>query len=172
MDIGAYFKIGYIMKPHGLKGEVTVSLEEDAPEDFSSLQTVFLLEKDKRLIPFFLEAASIRGEKGFLKFEDVNTYESALAISKQSMYLPKSSRPKSGRGEFYNDEIEGFEVWDNTAGLLGKSTEVMQTGANRLLVVDNNGKEVLIPIDSPLITSINKSKKRINVDLPEGFLDI
>jgi 16S rRNA processing protein RimM len=36
----------------------------------------------------------------------------------------------------------------------------------------HEGKEVLIPVNSPFITSINKSKKKISVNLPEGFLDI
>jgi 16S rRNA processing protein RimM len=48
----------------------------------------------------------------------------------------------------------------------------MQAGANRLLVLMQGEKEVLIPVNSPFILSINKSKKRISVDLPEGFLDI
>jgi 16S rRNA processing protein RimM len=160
------------MKPHGLKGEVTISLEDDAPIDFSVLDTLFILEKDNRLIPFFIESFSGKGTKAFVKFEDVNDPETANKISKKPIYLPKSSRPKSGKGEFYEDEIQDFEVWDTNHGLLGKVTSVVQTGANKLLEVDHNGKEVLIPINSPLILSINKSKKKISVDLPEGFLDI
>ncbi len=172
MNIDSHYKIGLVMKSHGLKGEVTVSLDEDAPVDFSSLQSVFLVGKDNRLVPFFIESISVRGEKAFVKFEDINTPEAATEISKRHMYLPKSSRPKSGRGEFYNDEIIGFEVWDETHGSLGLVTDIVQTGANRLVGVDNNGKEILIPIDSPLITSINKTKKKISVNLPDGFLDI
>ena len=98
--------------------------------------------------------------------------KSAVKISKKALYLPKATRPKSGRGEFYDDEIQGFEVADELHGVLGAVTDVIQTGANRLLAVDYNGKEVLIPINSPLIISINKSKRKISVNLPDGFLDI
>jgi 16S rRNA processing protein RimM len=172
MEIEDYFKIGLIMKPHGLKGEVTLTLEDESPVDFSSLETVFILGKDNRLVPYFIEASSVRGAKAFVKFDDVNDPETANKISKRPIFLPKSSRPKSGRGEFYDDEVKDFEVWDEQHGLLGKVTDVFQTGANKLLEVDYNGKEVLIPVNSPLILSINKSKKKISVDLPEGFLDI
>jgi 16S rRNA processing protein RimM len=48
----------------------------------------------------------------------------------------------------------------------------VKAGPNRLLALDHNGKEVLIPVNSPFITRINKSKKMITVNLPEGFLDI
>jgi 16S rRNA processing protein RimM len=49
---------------------------------------------------------------------------------------------------------------------------VAQAGPNKLLSIDHNGKEVLIPVNSPFITGINKSKKKISVTLPEGFLEI
>jgi 16S rRNA processing protein RimM len=172
MDINAYYKAGLILKPHGLKGEVTISLEDDAPIDFSSLETFFILGKDNQLVPFFIESLAGHGAKAFVKFEDVNDPETANKISKRPVYLPKSSRPKSGKGEFYDDEIHDFEVWDNSHGLLGRVTSIVQTGANKLLEVNHNGKEILIPINSPLILKIDKSKKRISVDLPEGFLDI
>jgi 16S rRNA processing protein RimM len=58
------------------------------------------------------------------------------------------------------------------AGVLGLITQVTMAGPNKLLSVDYQGKEVLIPVNSPFIKSINKSKKKVNVDLPEGFLDI
>jgi 16S rRNA processing protein RimM len=50
--------------------------------------------------------------------------------------------------------------------------QVEQAGPNKLLAIDHNGKEVLIPVNGPFIKGINKSKKKITVTLPEGFLDI
>jgi 16S rRNA processing protein RimM len=170
MDIGTCYKVGYILKPHGLKGEVTVSLDEEAP-DFDGLQTLFI-QRDNRLIPHFIQAVSVRGDKAFMKFEDVDSHEGANAISKCAVYLPKSARPKSAKGEFYDDEVIGFETTDSTFGMLGNVVEVIQAGPNKLLSIDYNGKEVLIPVNGPFITSINKNKKKISVTLPEGFLDI
>jgi 16S rRNA processing protein RimM len=171
MNISDCYKIGYILKPHGLKGEVTISVDAEAPENLDVLEAVFI-ELNQQLVPHFLEAISVRGEKAFVKFEDVNTHEAALAISKSGIFLPKSSRPKSGRGEFYDDEVIGFEVIEVDGNFLGNVTSIEEAGPNKLIAVDHNGKEVLIPVNSPFITSINKSKKKITVDLPDGFLEI
>jgi 16S rRNA processing protein RimM len=171
MEIDSCFKIGFIIKTHGLKGEVTISLDEDAPKDLSSIHSIFL-EKDKRLVPYFIHSISNRGAKAFVKFEDVDSIDAAEKLTKQTVYLQKSARPKSGKGKFYNDEIIHFRVVDETAGIVGNIVEIMQAGPNRLLVVDHNGKEVLIPVNSPFIIGINKSKKMVTVNLPEGFLDI
>jgi 16S rRNA processing protein RimM len=83
-----------------------------------------------------------------------------------------SRRPKSGRGEFYSDEVINFEVHDQAHGFLGEIKEIMTAGPNRLLVVIKDEKEILIPINGPFITSVNKSKKRVSVNLPDGFLAI
>ena len=171
MTIDNCYKIGYILKPHGLKGGVTISLDVDAPEDFSKVETVFV-EVRQRLLPYFIEDISLRGSKAFLKLEDVNTPEQAQDISKSALFLPKSSRPKSGRGAFYDDEIIGYEVSDTVLGQLGKIIEIIQAGPNKLLSVDYEGREVLVPLNSPFIGSINKARKKITVTLPEGFLDI
>ena len=171
MTIGSCFKIGFIMKPHGLKGQVTIALDPQAPEDFDSIDTLFVEVKEK-LLPFFIEDISLKGNKAFLKLEEVNTPEAAREISKSAIYLPKTARPKSGRGEFYRDEVIGFDVIDTSAGPLGKITEVLQAGPNELLSVNYRNREVLIPLNSPFIDSVNKSRKKITVTLPEGFLDI
>lgn len=171
MELKNCFKIGYVLKPHGLKGEVTVSLDEDAPDNLENLDAVFLLQNNN-LIPYFISAISVRDVKAFVKFEDVDSPEAAQEISKTTIYLPKEARPKSARGEFYDDEITGFLVTDEQLGDLGVIQEVMSAGPNRLLVLDHQGKEVLIPVNSPFILSINKSKKKITVILPDGFLDI
>lgn len=171
MKIDTCYKIGYIMKPHGLKGEVTIALEEDAPEDFSSVRTVFV-EMKQRLLPYFIEDISLRGNKAFLKLEDVNTPEQAQGISKSAIYLPKSARPKSRRGEFYVDEVIGFDVVDTALGPIGKITEVILAGPNKLLSANHEGKAILIPLNSPFIESVNKGRKKITVSLPDGFLEI
>ncbi|MBT1704271.1 ribosome maturation factor RimM [Chryseosolibacter indicus] len=171
MQVKDCYKIGFVMKPHGLKGEVTISIEDDIPNEIESLDKIFI-EQTNGLVPYFIENISVKGSKAYLKLEDVDSTEAATAISKSAIYLPKTERPKSSRGEFYDDEIVAFEVHDNEFGLIGRVVEVTLAGSNKLLSIDREGKEILIPINSPFIESINKSKKRITVSLPDGFLDI
>lgn len=163
--------MGFIMRPHGLKGEVVLALDPQAPEDLASVKTLFV-EVREQLLPFFVESVSVKGSKAYLKLEEINNRDEAEKICKSPTFLPKSSRPRSRRGEFYDDEIIGYEVTDTTLGSLGKITGVVQAGPNKLLAIDYGGREVLIPVNSPFIDAINKSKKQLTVTLPEGFVDI
>lgn len=163
------FKIGYVAKIHGLKGEVTIILTEAV--DLGSVKVIFL-EIRNSLVPYFIQQFSDRQDKVFVKFDDVNTVEQATLIKGASLYLEKAARPKLKLGEFYDDEVVGFSVTDLTTGELGNVQEVVLSGSNRLIQLIYQGKEVLIPINGPFITSVNKSKKKIEVQLPEGFLEI
>jgi len=169
MEKGQCFKIGYVAKTHGLKGEVTLIVTE--PIDFELVESVFIELRDS-LVPHFISSFSDRGDKVFIKFDDIDTPEKAASLKGGSLYLPKEARPKLKRGEFYDDEVVGFLVVDESLGELGEVTEVSSSGPNRLLSVDVKGKELLIPINSPFVISTNKTKKTIKVALPDGFLDI
>lgn len=162
-----YYKIGYISKTHGLKGEVTINILPECP-DLESIETIFVGDS---YVPHFVQSLSAKGDKAFVKFEDIDSIDQASELKGTSLYLLKSDRPKLARGEFYNDELTGFEVVEEE-NVIGKVVGIMEAGPNRFLEVDNAGKEVLIPMNGPFIKSVNKTKKRVTVELPEGFLDL
>lgn len=165
-----HFKIGYVSKSHGLKGEVTIVLGPECP-DLEDVTTLFV-ETGHQQVPYAIESISVKGVKAYLKLEGVNTPEAAAALKGCSLLLPKSDRPRLPRGEFYNDEVIGFEVSDKTKGVLGPVREVEEAGPNRFLIVEYAQKEVMIPVNGPFITSLNKTRKKIAVDLPDGLLDL
>lgn len=161
-------KIGYVMKTHGLKGEVTLNLSQDAPE--IAVQDVLIVEQKNGLVPYFTESISENGLKAFIKFEGVNSLDQSTELKGCSVFIDKSKRPKLKRGEYYDDELTGFSVLDKLHGDLGPVTGIISQGLNRLLEVGDRG--LLIPLNGPFITSVSKAKKKIEVELPEGFLDI
>lgn len=170
MNIDACFKIAYVMKTHGLKGEVTLALLPDCP-DFENVGA-FFLDVNGHLVPHFIQAVSVKGTKAYVKWEGIDTPEGATALRGASVYLPKKLRPSLPKGEFYSDEVIGFEVADANLGPLGHVKEIQETGLTRHLVVDHSGKEVMIPLNGPFIKALHKSTKRISVELPDGFLDL
>ncbi len=163
------YSVGYISKSHGLKGEVTAVFSQ--PIEAESLASIFIEIKGD-LVPYFIESISDRGDKTFIKFEEIDSIDQASSLKGSLLYLSKSVRPPLKRGEFYNDEVIGFSVEEEKEGNLGVVKQVIESGPSRLLEIDYNGKDVLIPINGPFIKSVNKSKKHIKVSLPEGFLSI
>lgn len=169
MRIEDCFKIGYISKTHGLKGEVTAVFENEF--DLGETPSLFL-EFNGSLVPYFIEKVTGKGSKPFLKFDGIDTLEQANDVKGCSLFVPKSVRPKLKRGQFYDDEVVGFAVEDESAGDIGNITEIQGSGVNRLLAINHLGKEILVPINSPFIKSVNKSQRTIKLNLPEGYLEL
>jgi 16S rRNA processing protein RimM len=171
MTVNDSFKIGYVLKPHGLKGEVTIAFTPEAPMQWREITSVFIEQKGQ-LVPYFIETLSLKGEKAFVKWEDVSSLEQAKSLQGCSLYLPKTLRPKSQRNEFHNDEVNGFLVIDKKEGELGDVVAVEQHGAQRFLIFSYRQKEHMLPLNAPFLKSVNKTTRKITVELPEGFLDI
>jgi 16S rRNA processing protein RimM len=170
MSRSGYFLIGKVTRPHGLKGAVTISLRPDAPNP-TSLGVVYLEQKGS-FVPYLVDSVSSKGSRAYVKLQDVDTPEGAASVSGLNVFLPAAERPEAGELGFYSDEIAGFSVFTTEGTLLGNVREVADAGPGRLVVVEHENREVLIPVNGPFIQSVDKEEKTIRVDLPEGFLDL
>jgi 16S rRNA processing protein RimM len=171
MIIDDCFKLGHIVKKHGLKGELSILLDVDYPEDYNELESVFV-EINKQLVPFFIEYLQLNGDRGIVKFEDVDDLPTAERLFKSDLYLSAKNLPKLDEGQFYYHEIIGYMVSDKSLGEVGKITEVYEFPNQDLLGVIHQEKEVLIPINDEIIVKVAHELKQMQVDLPAGLLDV
>ena len=74
------FKIGKFIKPHGIKGEMNFSFENDV---FDRVDCPYLICRiDNILVPFFIEEYRFKGkETALIKFEDIDNEEKARRMS-------------------------------------------------------------------------------------------
>ncbi|MEM6523865.1 MAG: ribosome maturation factor RimM [Bacteroidota bacterium] len=171
MLIDECYLLGYVIKRHGLKGELSIFLDVDDPEEYIKLESVFV-KIDSKLVPFFIIDINIRGDKAVVSFEDINSIDQADELKGSELYLPLTMLPKLEGTSFYYHEIIGFSVIDNALGKLGNIKDVYTNSAQDLLAVTRDSKEVLVPVTDNTIKSIDREKAEILVDLPVGLLDI
>ncbi|MBN3520672.1 16S rRNA processing protein RimM [Algoriphagus lutimaris] len=166
------FQLGYVAKVHGLRGEVVVMLDTDNPEDYEDLEHLFL-EQKSRLVPFFLEHFVLQpGNKALAKFEDYDSLDQVEGLVGSEVYLPLTELPELEDDQYYFHELIGFEVFDETKGLIGTVQVVYDLETQDLLGVTHQGKEVLIPIQDGIIQQVDKTAKKVFCQLPEGLLEI
>ncbi len=167
-----YF-LGKVTQTHGLKGEVILWLDVDQPELYAELDSV-LLDMGNELVPYFLESLLIRGKKSIAKFEDIETIEETAPIINKELYLPMDVLPElEDDTSFYYHEIIGFELEDeNTGEAYGSVTQVYEGSGQDLIAFEKEGKEVLVPISDEIVKTVDRDKKIIKVNLPDGLLDL
>jgi 16S rRNA processing protein RimM len=166
------FYLGKIVKKHSFKGEVVVKLDTDEPELYGNMESVFV-DLGGNLIPFFIEKSSLSKSTMLrLKFEDVNSEEEADAIVKAGIYLPLDLLPKLEGDKFYYHEVIGFTVMDRNFGEVGVVVNVNDTAAQPLFEIERDDKEIFIPLIDDFIKKVDRKKKEIQVETPEGLIDL
>jgi 16S rRNA processing protein RimM len=173
MNIDSCYLLGFVIKPHGLKGEVVVQLDVDFPEYYKELESVFISKnQEKILIPFFIEKINLHPQKAQIKLEEVDTLEQAEALVGNEIYLPLSFLPSLTEDQFYFHEIIDFQVLDEDKGTLGYVQDVYQLPNQDLIGMIYQQKEVLIPINDDTVKKVDRENKILFVSLPEGLLEI
>jgi 16S rRNA processing protein RimM len=73
-------------------------------------------------------------------------------------------------GSYYWIDLIGIEVYTAEDDYLGRIESIIETGSNDVYVVKDKKKEVLIPALKSVVTDIDLSQKRMQVDLPDGLI--
>jgi len=169
---GCYY-LGKITRTNGNKGGVSAFLDVDNPQEYSNLDAVFL-EIKKQLIPYFIAEITIHTSKNtaLIYFEDVEDVDEAAALTNKDLYLPLASLPTLKGNKFYFHEVIDFLLLDKIFGEIGKIKQVLEYPNQALFQTFYKEKEVLVPINDLFIKHVDREKKEIHLELPEGLLDI
>jgi 16S rRNA processing protein RimM len=162
------FYLGKIVSKFSFKGEVLLKLDSDEI-DFKKLKTIFL-EIDGAIVPYSID--NIKLHKSSLlriRFENIDNEEKANKIIKIKTYLPIKDLPKLNGNKFYYHEITNFMALDLTLGEIGKVLKVNDQTSQPIIVVINNNSEIMIPLVDDFLIDINRDKKTLTFNLPEGL---
>lgn len=172
MTLDECYFIGFVSGKFSFKGEVTVKIDSDQPDELLNMESVFVLY-GTNLVPFFIEF--IRKHKGTLiriKFEDIDTEADAEDLIGAQLYRPLSELPDLEGDQFYFHEVKGFQLIDESFGRVGEISGVQENASQELFLVDHNGKQVLVPIIDDFIRKVDKDAREIHVSVPEGLIEM
>lgn len=165
-----YINIGKILKTFGNHGDLIVKLEFDNLSGLQKMESVFL-ELDGERVPFFIDSYEQKAEnRALIHFETVNSVEKAVRLTGAALFLPVSMLPALPEDEYYFHEIIGFSVRDEALGLIGTLAEVLEMPHQDILRIMNGEKEILIPAVDEIVIGIDRKKKVIRIQAPEGLI--
>ena len=166
------FFLGTIIGKYSFKGEILIKLDTDSPESYLDLKAI-LVNTAKGLVPFFIDRAQLHKTTLLrVKFEGVETESEADLLIKKKVFLPLDQLPKLKGSRFYYHEIKGFIAIDQFEKKIGILKSVNDSGPQALFMIDNNGTEILIPVHDNFIIKLNRKEKKIQLNLPDGLLEI
>ena len=120
--------------------------------------------------PMEVEHFWTHGDRAIFKFKGVDTITDAERLAGADVQVPLEQRPATPAGEYYQSDLVGCEVVDQSGRRLGTVQDFQETGGVPLLEIrTQDGREMLIPFAKALLINIDLERKRIDVNLPAGL---
>jgi 16S rRNA processing protein RimM len=165
--------VAHIVKVRGLRGEVVADLLTDFRDRFEELQSLIGISADGGKRSLQIEEQWFHGNRLVLKFAGFDSIDEAKELVGYDLGVPADEQIELPADSFYEWELAGCRMETIDGTFIGKVTEVMRTGGVEILsVIDDAGRDRLIPMASDIVIEIDKEKKLIRIDPPAGLLEL
>ena len=161
MDNKVY--VGKIVSTHGIKGEIRILSDFDYKEKVFKVGNKLIIENQDYTIK------SYRKHKNYdmVTLNNYNNINDVLFLMKKEVYFLKENLNLSSN-EVLDEDLMTFTVLtnNNKKGIIKEIFYASQT--NKIIRIQLD-KEILIPMNSPMIEKIDKEKKEIYIKLLENM---
>ncbi|MEN8098727.1 MAG: ribosome maturation factor RimM, partial [Chloroflexota bacterium] len=111
------------------------------------------------------------GKRAIIKLDGINSREDANELRNQYLLVTRDEAVSLEEGEMFFFELIGLEVKTVEGQVLGSITDIIQTGANDVFVVQTSSKELLIPDIPEVVLEIDRQSRVVTVQLLPGLID-
>jgi 16S rRNA processing protein RimM len=152
--------IGSIGGTHGTDGELRMRLATDEPDHLRRIKRVYVGDEPgpRRLLDIRFHAGV-----ALIRLSGVRTPEEAAALLGLPVRISGQDARPLKEGEFYYYQVIGVTAYDEAGETVGTVTDILETGANDVFVINppDGGKEILIPNIPSAVLSIDSGARRM-----------
>jgi 16S rRNA processing protein RimM len=175
-----FITLARVVKTQGRHGEVAVEVHSDVPDRLHTGLRIFGLAEDGGRRELRIENAWPHKDGLVLKFAGVDSISEAEPLVGSELQVPSSERAELEPGVTYVSDLVGCVLLDcrtddcrTGAREVGVVSEVrFGAGEAPLLVVGGGKSELEIPYAQEFLVRIDVEHKRIEMNLPEGLLEV
>jgi 16S rRNA processing protein RimM len=161
--------VGRIGRVHGVRGEVTVEVRTDSPEERFQVGTTISTDPAK-FGPLTIIGQRWHNGILLLTFDGVSDRGAAEKI-KNVLLMAEVDVSESDPDEFHVQLLIGstIELIDGT--VLGTIDDVLTNKGQNLLSFMRGGKQVLIPFVKAIVPTVDIASRKVVITPPEGLID-
>ncbi len=166
-----FFQVGVYTNTHGVRGEIKVYPTTDDPKRFRKLKQV-ILRTPKQEMTLEIENVRFSKQMVLLKFKGIDNINDIERYKGSGLFVPREQAVPLKKDEYFIADLIGITVFTEDGAELGRLSEVLQTGANDVYVVQTGERELLLPAIADCVQSVDVEAGRMVVHLMEGLLDL
>jgi 16S rRNA processing protein RimM len=161
--------VGRVGRAHGLRGEVVIEVRTDEPERRLAPGTTFAGPRG----PLTITSTRWHGDRllaTFAETADRTQAESMRGIALR-LDVPDDERPDDPE-EFYDHQLVGLRARVEAGAEVGPVTDVLHLPSQDVLVLDVDGREVLVPFVAEFVPAIDLDEGVVLLRPQPGLLDL
>ncbi len=164
-----YIVVGRISGLYGVRGWVKVFSHTQPRENILTYATWYL-KKQGAWAAAELETGRVQGKGIVAKLRGCDDRDAAAALMGHSVAIRREQLPEAAPDEYYWAELQGLRVCNLEGIELGVVDHLLETGANDVLVVKQDGNERLIPfVQGQFVKQVDLAEGLITVDWDAEF---
>lgn len=170
-------QVARIGKPHGIRGEVTVQVLTDVPNDRFLPGTELAVEPPS-LGPLTLRSARWNKDILLLGFEQITDRNQAEELRGAQLFVEADETEDDGDADaWYEHELVGLQARrqgsDGRIEVVGTVTGLRTLPVQDLLVIeDTAGAEVLVPFVAEIVPVVDVEQRYVLLTPPPGLFEL
>jgi 16S rRNA processing protein RimM len=168
----ALLLVGKVIKPHGVKGLLSVWSYARTIESFFYSDTVFFKLEHQEPIKYTVLDVSPHKNAFLMRLKGVESFEDANILRGSDILIDKKLLKKRSEDEYYWFELINMKVYLDSGKYLGDIKEIIPTGSNDVFVVRQDDSEFLIPAIHDVIEKVDLNKGEMIIRAIDGLLEL
>ena len=157
----AFYRIGVIVRPHGVHGAVKVDPLTDSSQRFRGLTNAYL-EMHGEMRPVQLCVTSVAPDAVIATLNGVETPEQANGLRGAYLCVDKAHRVALPKDTYFVTDLIGCETFDTDGNAFGRLTNVYETGANDVYEIEHG--KLMVPALKRVLSEVDTDGGRIVFD--------
>ncbi len=165
------YAIGKVEKAFGVQGEVIVRPMTGPPARFRKLKQAYLGRQESETRPMSVEHARVDARGVRLKFREAPDRTRAEALAGCLIFVTEEEVVLPRKGSHFIHDVIGMRVLDERDTPVGVVKDVLRLPAQDVYVIEQDGREWMLPAVREFVTSIDVASKTMTVRLIEGLMN-
>ncbi|MDD6482908.1 MAG: ribosome maturation factor RimM [Lachnospiraceae bacterium] len=164
-------QVGVVTTTHGVRGEVKVFPTTDDPARFKKLKNV-ILDDGKTQRDMEISGVKFFKNMVILKFKDLDDMNEAQKLRQAKLFVTRDNAVELQENEYFIADLIGMQVVSDEGEELGEISDVLQTGANDVYVIQKEKQaDILVPAIKDCIINVDLEQNIMTVHLLPGLRD-
>jgi 16S rRNA processing protein RimM len=162
--------MGRVASAFGIRGWVKIQPFSEYVDSLLDYKTWYLGHENGPWREVNIVQAEAHDKTLAVQLPDCPDRNAAEKLKGLLIAVPRSSLPAQDEGEYYWADLIGLTVINEAGETLGVVAELLETGANDVLIVRGNGPDILIPFLNSVIGQVDMAAKTIQVNWSADYL--